>query len=222
MTFDYSADSMYVQADSGDYEHLYYEAEDGKHFPQGSQLSDLPWSEWTCTFGWPVQGCWPKTYTSPEGGAKNKKPLPPNPDSEPSAVHRSPNEKLLAVGAKGGRLKLYNYPCISKDVRGVDQCHGAQRKDATNLLAFNISHIGGSARGRWTLQGRHSSSLLFRREIPHFGWQTRQGDYCVESRGLKGADIGSDTRNNGRKGFFIIRKKTTIEMLFLPIYYTES
>ncbi len=130
-TFDYSADSTYIQSDSGDFEHLYYEAEDGKHFPQGSQLNDMPWSEWTCTFGWPVQGCWPKTYSAPESGAKSKKPLPPNPAEEPTAVHRSPNERLLAVGQRGGGMKLYNYPCVSKDAVAFEQ--DGHCKDVTRV-----------------------------------------------------------------------------------------
>ena len=54
--FDFSEDSVYIQSDSGDYEHLYFEAEDGEYFASGSQLKNIRWSEWTCTYGWPVQG----------------------------------------------------------------------------------------------------------------------------------------------------------------------
>lgn len=55
-TFDYSIDSVYIQSDSGDYEHLYFESEDGQYFSAGSRLKDIQWHEWTCTYGWPVQG----------------------------------------------------------------------------------------------------------------------------------------------------------------------
>lgn len=54
--FDYSADSAYIQSDGGDYEHLYFEAADGEFFSAGSQLRDIQWADWTCLFGWPVQG----------------------------------------------------------------------------------------------------------------------------------------------------------------------
>ena len=54
--FDFSDDSVYIQSDSGDYEHLYFEAEDGQYFASGSQLKDITWNDWTCTYGWPVQG----------------------------------------------------------------------------------------------------------------------------------------------------------------------
>ena len=54
--FDYSSDSVYIQSDSGDYEHLYFEAEDGQFFSASSQLKDVEWHNWSCNFGWPVQG----------------------------------------------------------------------------------------------------------------------------------------------------------------------
>jgi microtubule-associated protein-like 1/2 len=54
--FDFSEDGIYIQSDSGDYEHLYFEAEDGQYFSSGSHLKDIRWSSWTCIFGWPVQG----------------------------------------------------------------------------------------------------------------------------------------------------------------------
>lgn len=54
--FDFSEDGVYIQSDSGDYEHLYFEAEDGEYFSSGSHLKDIKWHNWTCLFGWPVQG----------------------------------------------------------------------------------------------------------------------------------------------------------------------
>lgn len=54
--FDFSRDSMYLQSDSADFEHLYFEAEDGEYFSAGSQLRDIKWYDWTCIYGWPVQG----------------------------------------------------------------------------------------------------------------------------------------------------------------------
>jgi hypothetical protein len=60
--------------------------------PQGSQLSDVAWHGWTCTYGWPVQGIWPKALggkSGLDGGGQ---------DSDPYAVHRSHDEKLLVAG----------------------------------------------------------------------------------------------------------------------------
>jgi len=119
--FDYSQDSVYIQSDSGDYEHLYYEAEDGEYFSSGSQLKDIKWADWTCIFGWPVQGettllscllllrlvpgAWPYFNDVEKGVA-----------FEPTAVHRSPGHDLLAVGDNGGAVKLMNYPALFKEV----------------------------------------------------------------------------------------------------------
>ena len=103
--FDYSEDSMYIQSDSGDNEHLYFEAEDGEYFASGSQLKDIRWSGWTCLFGWPVQGAWPH-FSDVESGL----------ECEPTAVNRSPDRKLLAVGNQKGEVRLLNYPAIVKRV----------------------------------------------------------------------------------------------------------
>jgi microtubule-associated protein-like 6 len=104
-TFDFSVDSTYIQSDSGDFEHLYFEAEDGEHFAAGSQLKDIQWADWTCSYGWPVQGVWP--YFD---DIDKKKAY------EPSSVHRSYDETAVAVGDQGGFVKLFSYPCVSKDV----------------------------------------------------------------------------------------------------------
>jgi WD40 repeat protein len=121
--FDFSADGSYIQSDSGDYEHLFFEAEDGKHFPQGSQLNDVSWTEWTCTFGWPVQGCWPKTTDLPKDvnatDADALRKLKSFSAHEPASLHRSPDEKNLAVGCRDGTFKIYNYPCVSKEVSRI-------------------------------------------------------------------------------------------------------
>ena len=101
----YSADSMYLQSDSADAEHLYFEAEDGEYFSAGSQLKDIRWADWTCLYGWPVQGAWPYFDDVENGRA-----------FEPTSINRSPDQKLLIVGDQAGTIKLFNYPCINKDV----------------------------------------------------------------------------------------------------------
>ena len=103
-TFDFSADGVYIQSDSGDNEHLYFEAEDGQFFASGSQLKDMKWSDWTCSFGWPVQGAWPYFDDVAKGTAK-----------EPSTMHRSYDEQLLGVGDMDGHIKLLHWPCQEKE-----------------------------------------------------------------------------------------------------------
>jgi WD40 repeat protein len=52
---DFSADSMYLQSTSGDYELLFWQST-GNIFRSASKLRDMAWATWTCTLGWPVQG----------------------------------------------------------------------------------------------------------------------------------------------------------------------
>ena len=118
--FDFSEDSVYIQSDSGDYEHLYFEAEDGQYFASGSQLKDIKWSDWTCTFGWPVQGCWP--YFDDVNSGK---------ESEPASIHRSPDKTLVSVGDLNGNVKLFNCPCTEKDAMRVE--HFAHVKEVAQI-----------------------------------------------------------------------------------------
>lgn len=99
---------MYLQSDSADAEHLYFEAEDGEYFSAGSQLKDIKWADWTCIYGWPVQGAWPYFDDVEHGRA-----------FEPTSVNRSPDQKLLVVGDQSGAVKLFNYPCLAKEVRVI-------------------------------------------------------------------------------------------------------
>ncbi len=115
MSLDYSVDSHYLQSDSSDYEHLFFEAEDGEYFSVPSQLRDIVWNDWTCIYGWPVQGIWPVQDEQRQSSSP-----------EPCTCHRAPSQQLLGVGEEGGKVKLYNYPCISKKVRATIQsrrCH---------------------------------------------------------------------------------------------------
>lgn len=100
---DFSMDSIYLQSDSTDYEHLYFEVADGQYFSVGSQLRDIKWSDWNCIYGWPVQGIWPSLD-------EDGNPTGP----EPTCCHRSPNQKFLAVGDAEGFVKIYIFPCLSK------------------------------------------------------------------------------------------------------------
>ena len=35
---------------------------------------------------------------------------------EPTTAHRSSSQNLLAIGDKAGAIKIYNYPCLTKQV----------------------------------------------------------------------------------------------------------
>jgi hypothetical protein len=58
---------------------------------------------------------------------------------EPTAVHRSPDQALLAVGDTDGHIKIYRYPCLQKK---------------TPPLVDIKAHIGPVSRIRFTCDNR--------------------------------------------------------------------
>lgn len=132
--FDFSEDSVYIQSDSGDYEHLYFEAEDGEYFAAGSQLKNIRFGDWTCTYGWPVQGSWPYFDDVEKGKA-----------FEPTTAHRMPGEeeKFLATGDSNGAVKIYNFPCLTKDAEA----------------ATHRGHVKEVGKVRWSCDGKHFISV---------------------------------------------------------------
>jgi microtubule-associated protein-like 6 len=145
--FDYSEDSTYIQSDSGDFEHLYFEAEDGEYFAQGSQLKDIEWSDWACQFGWPVQGAWPYFEEVTQGTS-----------FEPTSVHRSPDSSFLAVGDTGGGVKIFNYPCINKSAKPVEQA---------NAHVKEVSKVKFSCDGRYIISlGKLDRTIVMWKVLP--------------------------------------------------------
>ena len=56
---DFSAESIvsrprYLMTNSLSYEVLFFDAITGKHISKCSELRDVKWQTWSCTFGWPV------------------------------------------------------------------------------------------------------------------------------------------------------------------------
>ena len=62
---------------------------------------------------------------------------------EPTAVHRSPNEELLVAGDMNGAVKVFNYPCLTKDA--VPTKHRGHIKEVSKV--------------RFTCDGKHVISL---------------------------------------------------------------
>lgn len=96
---DFSTDGKYLQSNSGAYELMFWNTETGKQVTSASAVRDVQWTTWTCTLGWPVQGIWPK-YSD---------------GTDIDSCCRSPNGKLLVTGDDFGSVKLFRYPCLSKD-----------------------------------------------------------------------------------------------------------
>jgi len=100
---DFSTDSQMIQSDSADQEHLNHNSNDGQHFGLPSQLKNVDWFTYTCTYGWPCQGIWP-----------GKKDLGA---PTPVSCNRSNDRRMIAVGESKGGVGLYNYPALSKTAK---------------------------------------------------------------------------------------------------------
>lgn len=118
---DFSSDGAFLQSDSADYEHLYYSTSDGSYYKIPSQLKNVKWDTWTNKMGWPVQGCWPKLTSGRKreelfaAAALEGKVGVAAVSPEPTAVHRSKAHDMLAVGYQDGAVKIFRYPCLSKN-----------------------------------------------------------------------------------------------------------
>jgi hypothetical protein len=62
---------------------------------------------------------------------------------EPQCMHRSPNEELLGVGDEKGCLKVYHYPCVSKQ----------------SVPVSVSAHDGEVSKVRFTCDNRYTSPL---------------------------------------------------------------
>eukprot|EP00163_Fabomonas_tropica_P034258 TRINITY_DN93_c0_g1_i1.p1 TRINITY_DN93_c0_g1~~TRINITY_DN93_c0_g1_i1.p1 ORF type:complete len:2052 (-),score=797.91 TRINITY_DN93_c0_g1_i1:729-6884(-) len=91
---DWSDDSRFIQTNSGDYEHLFWDGTTGKHITRPTQLQGAEWATWTCVLGNGVSGIWPK-YSD---------------NTDINSVDRSVDQKTLATGDDFGLVKLFAYP----------------------------------------------------------------------------------------------------------------
>lgn len=58
-SFDFSADSGYIQSNDGSFEML-FATSFGEYLAQATALKDVEWATQTCTLGWGVKGLWGK------------------------------------------------------------------------------------------------------------------------------------------------------------------
>jgi lipoxygenase homology domain-containing protein 1 len=136
------------QSNCGAYELLFWEVAasgsppaSGKPPPLPTQQTptkavktrDADWLTWTCILGWPVQGIWTGTMDG----------------SDVNAVCRIDGaQKFLAVAGDDGKVKLYNYPCISNNAGFVEgtghSSHVTNVRYMTNGTHVTIISTGGN------------------------------------------------------------------------------
>ena len=91
---DWSADNEWIQCTTGTRE-LVYLSTAGSTQKNGKEFRDTQWDTWTCLFGWPVVGIWPKYANA----------------NAIKAVARSDDKPLVATADVFGNVKLLQWPC---------------------------------------------------------------------------------------------------------------
>ena len=71
-------------------------------------LRDEGWYTWTATLGWPVQGIWSKFMDGTDINAVDR-----------SRLAYEDNRRYVATGNDHGEVRVFEYPCVSKDSRSI-------------------------------------------------------------------------------------------------------
>lgn len=93
-------DDICIQTSADDYQLLYWNHK-GERLMHPSLLKDVWWADYTCPYGWAVQGIWSSCSK----------------DGDINSVCRSHSwmkVPVLATADDFGRVQLYNYPCTSE------------------------------------------------------------------------------------------------------------
>lgn len=115
---DFSNDGAFIQSNCSGYELLFWSLEDDKQERNARKCRDVDWSTWSCVLGWPVQGIWLENGDGSDVNAVDRSDIELNSvGQDANSDQRSP--VYLAVGGDDGKLRIYNYPCLSKNSKSV-------------------------------------------------------------------------------------------------------
>ncbi|XP_047479702.1 echinoderm microtubule-associated protein-like 2 isoform X7 [Penaeus chinensis] len=98
---DWSADSQFLQSNSGDYELLFWNAGLCRQIVQTSQMRDVEWASNTCTLNFSTLGIWPE-------GADG---------TDINTCAKANQSSLLATGDDFGKVKVFAFPACNQKAR---------------------------------------------------------------------------------------------------------
>ena len=128
---DWSIDNKLLQSTCGAYEILYWSATDGTQLlsKDDNTEADSEWATLTCPFGFNVMGIWPSCSDG----------------TDVNAIDVNTNAGLVATGDDFGMLKIFNYPCVSKDAPYAEGCgHSSHVMDVRFVRGTrSIATVGG-------------------------------------------------------------------------------
>ncbi|XP_055474938.1 echinoderm microtubule-associated protein-like 4 isoform X2 [Psammomys obesus] len=122
---DWSPDNKHIMSNSGDYEILYWDIENGcKLIRNRSGCKDIDWTTYTCVLGFQVFGVWPEGSDG----------------TDINALVRSHNRRVIAVADDFCKVHLFQYPCSK--AKAPSHKYSAHSSHVTNVsFTHNDSHL---------------------------------------------------------------------------------
>ncbi|XP_078261097.1 EMAP like 4 isoform X1 [Rhinoraja longicauda] len=122
---DWSPDTNFIMSNSGDYEILYWDIQNGcKLIRNRSECRDMEWYTYTCVLGFHVFGVWPEGSDG----------------TDINALCRSHNKKVVAVADDFCKVHIFQYP-ISKP-KAPSHVYSAHSSHVTNVsFTYNDGHL---------------------------------------------------------------------------------
>jgi len=102
----FSADSKYLVTNTKDYEVTFFSVATGKRV-NDHEVADVEWSQWLCTFGWPVVGIFQEGM---DGTDVNSASVSGDSKSQ---------YRVIAAGDDNQHVCLYRYPAITPKAQGA-------------------------------------------------------------------------------------------------------
>eukprot|EP01039_Chlorochromonas_danica_P011314 gene11314-12624_t len=97
---------------------MYWSLANGKRIQNLKEIKDTWWASTTCPYGWSTQGIWTSDDDFTDIDAV-------------SLSHQYQIVPVLAVGDKFGRLRLFNYPCVTPGA--PDKCYKGHTAKITSV-----------------------------------------------------------------------------------------
>jgi WD40 repeat protein len=118
---DLTVSDFVVQSTSGSGELFFWKCVDGSNIKSPNDVKDVYWLSFTCPYGWPIQGIY-----SPDDSLATTSSI-----FSVARSHTYDQVPVLAVADIYGRLRLFNYPCVSYG--SPDKCYKAHSGKITNI-----------------------------------------------------------------------------------------
>ncbi|GCB73893.1 hypothetical protein scyTo_0002975 [Scyliorhinus torazame] len=122
---DWSPDTNFIMSNSGDYEILYWDIQNGcKLIRNRSECRDMEWYTYTCVLGFHVFGVWPEGSDG----------------TDINALCRSHSKKVVAVADDFCKVHIFQYP-ISKP-KAPSHVYSAHSSHVTNVsFTYSDGHL---------------------------------------------------------------------------------